>query len=71
MTLFDRPTALADEKAGMRNWIAMFASDYLTKVPPETREVFFQKVEGLLRPELFREGQWWADYRRLRFVAVK
>jgi trans-aconitate methyltransferase len=71
MTLFDRPTALADGEAGMRNWIAMFASAYLAKVPPETREVFFQKVEGLLRPELFREGQWWADYRRLRFVAAK
>jgi trans-aconitate methyltransferase len=71
MILFDRPTALAEGEAGMRNWIAMFASDYLAKVPPETREVFFQKIEGLLRPELFREGQWWADYRRLRFVAVK
>jgi trans-aconitate methyltransferase len=71
MTLFDRLTALADENAGMRNWIAMFASDYLAKVPSETREGFLQKVEGLLRPELFREGKWWADYRRLRFIAVK
>jgi len=71
MTLFDRPTALADGNDGMRNWIAMFASGYLVKVPPETREVFFQQVEGLLRPELFRDGQWWADYRRLRFVAFK
>jgi trans-aconitate methyltransferase len=71
MTLFDRPTALADGETGMRNWIEMFASDYLAKVPRETREAFFQKVEGLLRPELFRDGQWWADYRRLRFVAAK
>jgi hypothetical protein len=28
-------------------------------------------VEDVLRPELFRDGQWWADYRRLRFAAWK
>jgi trans-aconitate methyltransferase len=71
MTLFDRPTGLSDGEAGMRNWITMFASDYLSKVNSEARERFFRRVEELLRPELFREGQWWADYRRLRFVAYK
>jgi trans-aconitate methyltransferase len=71
ITLFDRLTGLADGEAGMRNWISMFASDYLAKLNPETREAFFQKVEERLRPELFREGQWWADYRRLRLVAVE
>ncbi len=71
MTLFDRPTALADGEAGMRNWITMFGSDYLLKVAAEARERFFRRVEELLRAELFRDGQWWADYRRLRFVACK
>jgi trans-aconitate 2-methyltransferase len=71
MTLFDRPTALADREAGLRNWIAMFASDYLAKVPLDKREVFLERVEKLLRPELFKDGQWRADYRRLRFVAYK
>ncbi len=61
MTLFDRPTALADGESGMRNWIAMFASDFLAKVPQEKREVFFETVEKLLRPELFKDGQWWAE----------
>jgi trans-aconitate methyltransferase len=71
MRLFDRPTALADGEAGMRNWIAMFGSDYLAKLNPSMREGFLQKVEDRLRPELFRDGQWWADYRRLRVAAVK
>lgn len=71
MTLFDRPTALADGETGMRNWIAMFGSEYLARVAPERREVFFQRVEELLRPELFKDGKWWADYRRLRLVAYK
>jgi trans-aconitate 2-methyltransferase len=71
VTLFDRPTPLEDGDAGMRNWIAMFGSDYCAKLSPENREPFFRRVEELLRPDLFREGQWWADYRRLRLVACK
>jgi trans-aconitate methyltransferase len=71
MTLFDRPTPLADGDAGMRNWITMFASDYYAKLGPESREAFLRRVEDLLRPELFRDGQWWADYRRIRFAAWK
>jgi len=71
ITLFDRPTPLADGEAGMRNWVTMFGSDYYAKLAPESRESFLQKVEELLRPELFREGQWRADYRRLRLVATK
>jgi trans-aconitate 2-methyltransferase len=71
ITLFDRPTCLADGEAGLRNWITMFGSDYLSKVNSEMREPFFRRVEELLRLELFRDGQWWADYRRLRFVAYK
>ncbi len=71
MTLFDRPTPLADGEAGLRNWMTMFASDYYAKLSPESREVFLQSVEDRLRPGLFRDGQWWADYRRLRFAAWK
>jgi trans-aconitate methyltransferase len=71
MTLFDRPTALAEGGAGLRNWITMFWSDSIAELTPETREVFFRRVEEMLRHELFRDGQWWADYRRLRFAAWK
>lgn len=71
ITLFDRPTGLADGAAGMRNWIVMFGADYLAKAGEERREEFLRKVEEMLRPKLFRDGQWWADYRRLRLVAYK
>ena len=69
ITLFDRPTEFADSAAGMRNWIAMFGGDYLAKAGDANREKFLSRVEELLRPELFRDGQWWGDYRRLRLVA--
>jgi len=71
ITLFDRPTPLEDGEAGMRNWITMFGPDSLQKLPPEERDRFFRRVEELLRADLFRDGQWWADYRRLRFSAWK
>jgi trans-aconitate 2-methyltransferase len=71
ITLFDRPTGLADGTAGMRNWIIMFGVDYLAKAGEGKREEFLRNVEKKLKPKLFRDGQWWADYRRLRLVAYK
>jgi trans-aconitate methyltransferase len=71
ITLFDRPTELADGAAGMRNWIFMFGTEYLARVGEARREQFLGRVEEILRPKLFRDGQWWADYRRLRLVAYE
>ena len=71
ITLFDRPTGLADGSAGMRNWIIMFGGDYLAKAGASRREEFLDRVDEILRPTLFRDGQWWADYRRLRLAAYK
>ena len=71
ITLFDRPTELADGAGGLRNWIAMFATAYLAKAGEANREEFIRRVEEDLRPALFRNGSWWADYRRLRLVAYK
>jgi len=67
-TLFARPTSLEGE-AGMRHWIEMFGGHFLTQVPQDRREEFFLHVEDELRPVLFRDDEWFADYRRLRVVA--
>jgi trans-aconitate methyltransferase len=71
ISLFDRPTGLAEGAAGLRNWIIMFGGDFLAKAGGLNREEFIRRVENKLRPQLFREGQWWADYRRLRLAAYK
>ena len=67
--LFDRPTPLQGE-SGMRDWVAMFARGVLDSAPAEQREDFLHAVEEAVRPVLFRDGSWSADYRRLRIVAV-
>jgi trans-aconitate methyltransferase len=69
-TLFDRPTPL-EGPGGLRDWVAMFARPVLEGVPADQREQFLAALEESARPELFREGGWVADYRRLRVVAVR
>jgi trans-aconitate 2-methyltransferase len=68
--LFDRPTPLEGE-AGLRHWIEMFAHSVLNIVPEEQRSEFLLRVEERLRPQLYRDGMWLADYRRLRVVAQR
>jgi trans-aconitate methyltransferase len=67
-TLFDRPTPLEGED-GLRQWFVMFAGEALARVPENRRESFFRHLEQELRPVLYRDGTWSADYRRLRVVA--
>ncbi len=68
--LFDRPTKLEGD-VGMRNWITQFGSHFIDALDDAERDDFFDRLEQRLRPNLFRDGAWTADYRRLRFVAIK
>lgn len=65
--LFDRPTPL-EGGDGMRSWLLMFKSHLL---PAGAREEILDQVEDRLKPVLYHDGQWTADYRRLRITAVK
>jgi trans-aconitate methyltransferase len=69
--LFDRPTPMDAGEQGIREWIAMFGADFAAHVPPDQHDAFVQSVERRLRPSLYRDGTWYADYRRLRIVAIK
>jgi trans-aconitate 2-methyltransferase len=69
--LFDRPTRLDGGEQGLRNWLEMFAAAYVSHLPPPARADVMDRVERELRPRLFRDGAWYADYVRLRVVAVK
>ncbi|HEX9135975.1 MAG TPA: methyltransferase domain-containing protein, partial [Nitrospirota bacterium] len=69
MVLFDRPTPLEDGEAGLRTWITMFGGQFYSSLSVENQERLIQKIEDLLRPEIFQEGRWVVDYRRLRVKA--
>ena len=70
-TLFDRPTTLEDGERGLRNWLDMFGGSIAESLPAYLQEKLKQEVEREARGDLFRDGHWIMDYRRLRVVARK
>ncbi|WP_414545487.1 class I SAM-dependent methyltransferase [Nostoc sp. CCY0012] len=69
--LFARPTALAEKEAGMANWLQMFASAFLAELSPEQQTQVISQIEQSLKPTLYSESTWTADYKRLRILAFK
>jgi trans-aconitate methyltransferase len=66
--LFDRPTPLEGGDDGLRNWVRMFLPNVVPAAQPEQ---FLRQVEHNAHRTFYRDGTWFADYRRLRLVAVK
>jgi trans-aconitate methyltransferase len=69
-TLFDRPTELESGADGLAGWLDMFADSFLSPLSDAEREDVVSSVEERLRPSLFEDGVWVADYRRIRVVAI-
>lgn len=68
---FNRETELKNTAHGIKDWIKMFGTNYLQNIDNSTLEVILTDVENALRNTHFRAGKWYADYKRLRVVAVK
>lgn len=69
--LFDRPTPLEDGDAGLENWIRMFGDRFLSGLSAEQQTRVIHGVKQRLKPVLYQNGRWTADYRRIRVVAIK
>jgi trans-aconitate methyltransferase len=70
-SLFDRPTMLEEGERGLENWIRLFRQTFLEKMGEENAQRWIREVERLCRAELFKNGSWELDYRRLRIAAWK
>lgn len=68
---YDRPTELTDSDAGIIDWLDMFAEGFFAEVSINARIDLIHEVQERVRPTLFRDGKWYADYKRLRVVARK
>ena len=67
--LFERPTKLPTDVAG---WLKTFANPFLKDLPEAQSEEFIQEIqEGVADTLKDKNGNWYADYVRLRFNAVK
>jgi SAM-dependent methyltransferase len=68
IALIPRPTPLAE--GGMSGWIRTFRRGVLETLPESMRETVVEEAVALLEPALRDEdGNWTADYVRLRFIA--
>ncbi|MGG6314619.1 class I SAM-dependent methyltransferase [Paenibacillus macerans] len=65
---FDVPSPL---KAGVRNWLDSFADYFFPDVPSAEKAAIYDAIETMVKPALYREGQWFADTSRLRIMAIK
>jgi trans-aconitate methyltransferase len=67
--LIERPTPLPGAMAG---WLETFAESFIRSLPEAERAGYIAEVEAALAPRLRDpQGQWHADYVRLRFAAEK
>lgn len=67
---YDRPTELADEETGMADWLQMFAQPFFDRIPADDAIKIRNEVQNNLRDQLFRNGKWYADYKRIRIIAT-
>ena len=69
IALIPRPTPLPGDITG---WLETFAESFTAVLPVGERPAFIAEVREALRPKLCdAEGNWTADYVRLRFAARK
>lgn len=69
--LYDRPTLLDSPDAGIKDWIEMFGKDFFKGVSDSDKQRILNQVQNDVMDTCFREGKWYADYRRIRIHAIK
>jgi hypothetical protein len=69
IALIPRPTPIAE--SGMAGWLRTFRRGVLESLPATLRDTVVEETAALLAPALRDEdGNWIADYIRLRFIAI-
>ena len=66
--LTPRPTIL---NSGIKQWLTIFSNGITCHLSEQQRARFIDQVEHRVKPYLYLNGQWQADYVRLRFYAQK
>lgn len=69
-SLFPRPTRQKGED-GLKNWILTFLKKPFEGLVDGVRDEIIAEAESRLRAKLYKDGQWFIDYVRIRIKAVK
>lgn len=67
---FDRPTPLKGAN-GMKDWFLMFSENFFPNVPLTVKNEILEATQEELSLSHFKDGVWYADYKRIRIIAVK
>lgn len=68
---FDRPTQLADGEKGLDIWLEAFADHFFKDIDDQEKAVIYAQIASKARDKLFDGAHWYADYKRIRVVAIK
>jgi trans-aconitate methyltransferase len=71
MTCYERPTELRDTENGISEWLEMFGASFFQGIPADEKRLLVEQIQDRLYDDLYRGGHWMADYRRLRFEALR
>lgn len=69
--LFKRDTLLKDKENGIKEWLRMFGESYLDGLDERVIDSILEEVQQALKPTHFKNNKWYADYKRLRIIAIK
>jgi ubiquinone/menaquinone biosynthesis C-methylase UbiE len=68
---FDRPTKMKDGQNGLNIWLTGSVDDFFKGFSEEEKLNVIKKIETEACSELFEDGDWYIDYKRIRISAVK
>ncbi|MCC2686203.1 MAG: class SAM-dependent methyltransferase [Paenibacillaceae bacterium] len=68
---FDRPTGMKDGDDGLKHWLSGFAGEFFEGLLEKEIRDATEKIKEEIRDELFSDGVWYVDYKRLRVVAIR
>ncbi len=49
----------------------MFANSFFQTIPADKQISILSDIENQLHPKLYKNGTWFADYKRIRAIAIK
>ncbi|WP_173427748.1 class I SAM-dependent methyltransferase [Aneurinibacillus tyrosinisolvens] len=68
---FDRPTQLQDGEQGLNHWLTNLCDDFFRGFTELEKIHIYQKLTEKVKQDLFQDGSIYADYKRIRIVAIK
>jgi hypothetical protein len=62
---------MEDGENGLNHWLTGLADDFFKEIAEEEKRFVFEKIATKSRKDLFQNGSWYVDYKRIRIRAIK